>query len=94
MKVESGLCANLLFRWIEAFLLRSDSTLWGVGRCGGQEEVGVVDRFYLQVCPGDQTTERVSVGRSRESFTLGQSRRISLAFESEWVEREHQRFFR
>jgi hypothetical protein len=56
----------------------------------------VADRIFVsrEACAGDQVAERVSIGGSGTSVAVGQRRRISLASESEWFEREYQYIIR
>lgn len=57
-----------------------------MGGSGRGEETGMADGIFVPVRAGDQTAERIPVGRSGTSDAVGQCGRISLASESKWLE--------
>ena len=83
------MCADLQLGWIDALFLCSDSALWRMGRSGRGKEAGMADRNFVSVCTGDQTAEAFPTGERGAPLVIGQCRRIPLASESKWLEREH-----
>ena len=55
-----------------------------------REETGMVGAVGFLVSTGDQTAEAFPLGERGASLIMGQCRRIPLAIEVEWVEREYQ----
>jgi len=82
MSIQHGWVAALLL-WADSALRRMDSPCW-------RKEAGVVGAVGLLVRTGDQTTEAFLLGECGASLVMGQCRRIPLAVEVEWVEREYQ----
>jgi hypothetical protein len=55
-----------------------------------REEAGVVGVVGLLVRTGVQTAEAFPLGERGSTLVMGQRRRIPLAVEVEWIEREYQ----
>ena len=84
------MCASIQHGWVAALLLWADSALRRMDSPRWREEAGVVGAVGLLVRTGDQTAEAFLLGERGASFVRGQCRRIPLAIEVEWVEREYQ----